>query len=275
SVLLIVYGATAGVSVVQLYAGAFFPGLMLAGLYVLYVIVLAKLRPKLMPPLPESERRVPLAAAAERVRDRFGDRALPALLRAIKGRSNADVAMSDLLRQLFVTLLPALAIAVVIGLAWRTATAPTVAVDTGGLEQLGGSFDSAPSGDAGGLAEPEAADGEMSEPPGEDGELAEPEAAGDEAGSDANGEAAAAAAEAGAADAAQAGTPVPTWFWVHAGIGAAFLLAYYALLSFARLEIFRMLLSSFFPLAVLILAVLGAIVFGLATPSEAAAVGSF
>ena len=30
SVLLIVYGATAGVSVVQLYAGAFFPGLMLA-----------------------------------------------------------------------------------------------------------------------------------------------------------------------------------------------------------------------------------------------------
>ena len=32
SVLLILYGATAGVSVVQLYAGAFFPGVMLAGL---------------------------------------------------------------------------------------------------------------------------------------------------------------------------------------------------------------------------------------------------
>ena len=37
SVLLIVYGATAGVSVVQLYAGAFFPGLMLAGLYLGYI----------------------------------------------------------------------------------------------------------------------------------------------------------------------------------------------------------------------------------------------
>ena len=36
-----------------------------------------------------------------------------------------------------------------------------------------------------------------------------------------------------------------------------------------------MLLASFFPLAVLILAVLGTIVFGLATPTEAAAVGSF
>jgi TRAP-type mannitol/chloroaromatic compound transport system permease large subunit len=36
-----------------------------------------------------------------------------------------------------------------------------------------------------------------------------------------------------------------------------------------------MLLSSFFPLAMLILAVLGSIVFGLATPAEAAAVGAF
>ena len=44
SVLLIVYGATAGVSVVQLYAGAFFPGIMLAALYIGYVIVLAKLQ---------------------------------------------------------------------------------------------------------------------------------------------------------------------------------------------------------------------------------------
>ena len=44
SVLLIVYGAVAGVSVVQLYAGAFFPGFMLAGLYIGYVIVLAKLQ---------------------------------------------------------------------------------------------------------------------------------------------------------------------------------------------------------------------------------------
>jgi len=39
--------------------------------------------------------------------------------------------------------------------------------------------------------------------------------------------------------------------------------------------VFKMLLSSFFPLAMLILMVLGSIVFGLATPSEAAAVGGF
>jgi TRAP-type mannitol/chloroaromatic compound transport system permease large subunit len=51
SVMLILYGATAGVSVVKLYAGAFFPGIMLAGLYMLLTIVLALLNPKLAPKL--------------------------------------------------------------------------------------------------------------------------------------------------------------------------------------------------------------------------------
>src|SRR5215207_5877644 len=62
SVLLIVYGATAGVSVVQLYAGAFFPGLMLAGLYILYVIIIAKLKPQLAPALSAQDRLVPVPA---------------------------------------------------------------------------------------------------------------------------------------------------------------------------------------------------------------------
>jgi tripartite ATP-independent transporter DctM subunit len=52
------------------------------------------------------------------------------------------------------------------------------------------------------------------------------------------------------------------------------LLVFYAVLTWARLEIFRMLMSSFFPLAVMIAAVLGSIAFGLATPSEAAAMGA-
>ncbi len=56
SIMLILYGATAGVSVVKLYAGAFFPGIMLALLYVVYVIVRAVLNPKVAPRLPESER---------------------------------------------------------------------------------------------------------------------------------------------------------------------------------------------------------------------------
>ncbi|MBM1174288.1 TRAP transporter large permease [Microvirga arabica] len=61
SVLLILYGATAGVSVPKLYAGALFPGLMLAALYTFYVIVRCALNPSLAPKLPAEERRVPLA----------------------------------------------------------------------------------------------------------------------------------------------------------------------------------------------------------------------
>ncbi len=61
SILLILYGATAGVSVVRLYAGAFFPGLMLAGLYVAYVMLRARFNPQLAPPLPKAQQEVPAA----------------------------------------------------------------------------------------------------------------------------------------------------------------------------------------------------------------------
>jgi TRAP-type mannitol/chloroaromatic compound transport system permease large subunit len=54
SVMLILYGATAGVSVVKLYAGAFFPGIMLAGLYMLLTVMFALLNPKLAPKLTEN-----------------------------------------------------------------------------------------------------------------------------------------------------------------------------------------------------------------------------
>jgi TRAP-type mannitol/chloroaromatic compound transport system permease large subunit len=69
--------------------------------------------------------------------------------------------------------------------------------------------------------------------------------------------------------------PVPTWFWVVLALAVATVAILYALWTWERFEIFKMLLASFFPLAILILAVLGSIVFGLATPTEAAAVGAF
>ena len=68
---------------------------------------------------------------------------------------------------------------------------------------------------------------------------------------------------------------MPTGFWIALGVGTLALVGFYAIFSVKRLEIFRMLLASFFPLVVLILAVLGSIVFGLTTPTEAAAIGAF
>jgi tripartite ATP-independent transporter DctM subunit len=56
SVMLILYGATAGVSVPKLYAGALFPGLMLAGLYMFYVVIRCALNPSLAPKLPPDMR---------------------------------------------------------------------------------------------------------------------------------------------------------------------------------------------------------------------------
>ncbi len=60
SIMLILYGATAGVSVVQLYAAAFIPGLMLAGLYILYAIGIGIVYPDRAPRLPLEERNVPV-----------------------------------------------------------------------------------------------------------------------------------------------------------------------------------------------------------------------
>jgi tripartite ATP-independent transporter DctM subunit len=59
SILLIVYAATAGMSVVQLYAAAFIPGFVLAGFYVLYVIGRVILNPSLAPKLPKEQTDVP------------------------------------------------------------------------------------------------------------------------------------------------------------------------------------------------------------------------
>jgi tripartite ATP-independent transporter DctM subunit len=58
SILLIVYGAQAGVSVVKLYAGALLPGFLLAGMYMVYVVGLSMLKPQLAPPLAKEHRNI-------------------------------------------------------------------------------------------------------------------------------------------------------------------------------------------------------------------------
>ena len=56
SVMLIVMGPVLGVSVADLYAAAFGPGLLLASIYLVYLIGRAFLNPQLGPPVPKSER---------------------------------------------------------------------------------------------------------------------------------------------------------------------------------------------------------------------------
>jgi tripartite ATP-independent transporter DctM subunit len=60
SIMLILYGATAGVSVVKLYAAAFIPGFVLTAGYLLYIIGMGIAKPDRAPKLPPEERNVPL-----------------------------------------------------------------------------------------------------------------------------------------------------------------------------------------------------------------------
>jgi tripartite ATP-independent transporter DctM subunit len=62
SIVLIFYGLTANVSIGALFIAVIVPGLLLAGLYLLYVLVRCALNPELAPPLPAAERDIPLRA---------------------------------------------------------------------------------------------------------------------------------------------------------------------------------------------------------------------
>ncbi|MBU6381220.1 MAG: TRAP transporter large permease subunit [Proteobacteria bacterium] len=319
SVMLIVYGATAGVSVVKLYAGAFFPGLMLAGLYILYVIVLAKIKPTLMPALSEEERRVDLGPLLQTLRDHFGSNALAAMVRALKGTKNIGVPMQSLIKEFLILLIPAIFCAGLLALLYLAAspspenTQGAVASQVTGVTSQSGSTLAEPpsstsstglaeppsSASSTGLAEPpsSASSTGLAEPPSSTSStgLAEPPSSASSTGlaeppssTSSTGLAEPANTTKSSTGLAEAGDgqqtgikpqsasthELPLWYKLTAAVMLSFLALLYWRLTMVRLEVFKMLLASFFPLAFLILSVLGTIVFGLATPTEAAAVGS-
>lgn len=55
SIMLVVYGPQAGISIGQMFMGAVFPGLILSGLYILYVVLRCRLNPALGPAIPEDQ----------------------------------------------------------------------------------------------------------------------------------------------------------------------------------------------------------------------------
>jgi TRAP-type mannitol/chloroaromatic compound transport system permease large subunit len=264
SVMLIVYGATAGVSVVKLYAGAFFPGLMLATLYIGYVIIVAKLKPELAPPMPNVDRLVTLTPPSE-ILAKYSQRALPGLLGVMKGRAASNMSLGELFKQFLIIIGPLVFFAVVMTSMYGVATKPVEVsivsemVSDGGMISLESAEES----------EQSQAEG-VSLPPGaeEDAKEGQPAAATNVG---ATGMSELPSGDGAAAERA----PVPMWYWITLGIGLLIGALFYYTLTLKRLEVFKMLLGSFFPLAALILVVLGAIVFGLATPTEAAALGSF
>lgn len=301
SVMIIVYAAVAGQSVVKLYAAAMFPGFFLAFLYLIYVIGWALIQPKVAPKLPPERQRADISPWVAHLAASYSPRMLPALLMALVSPGRALSARIEgvkaswwlLLRNLGSALTPLLFAVVTLGAVWwyiviysQQNEAPEP-LQT--MEQMQST--EATSADASGLAEPPAESG-LQEPPSADGGLEEPP--GSSASNDAVQEppGAPASASASAETSTQERglqslgesatiphtTQVPPSFYIGFWITVAFTLAllawYYRALDAEQFEILRMLVSSVMPLGTLTLVVLGVILFGITTATESAAVGA-
>ncbi|HEV7912148.1 MAG TPA: TRAP transporter large permease subunit [Albitalea sp.] len=279
SVMIIVYAAVAGQSVVKLYAAAMFPGFFLALLYVVYVIGWAVIQPKIAPRLPPEKQRAPISPWVAHIAATYSPRMLPAFLAAVFAPGRALRAKADgvritwgmLLRGLGSALVPLALALLTLGAVWWYVTIHSQARDNApppSIEQRQAPAASAAEASADGLQEPpsdevkEPAGAGVQEPPG-----AEPEAKAEES-LQALGE----AVEGPKAEA------VPEAFYTGFAIACALTLAlvvyYYWRMDAEQFEILRMLVSSVMPLGLLTLIVLGVILFGITTATESAAVGA-
>ncbi|MGQ9695674.1 MAG: TRAP transporter large permease [Thermodesulfobacteriota bacterium] len=59
SIMLVIYGPTANISVGELFMAAFFPGFLLSGLYILYIGIRCALQPQMGPAMPARDRNIP------------------------------------------------------------------------------------------------------------------------------------------------------------------------------------------------------------------------
>jgi TRAP-type mannitol/chloroaromatic compound transport system permease large subunit len=312
SVMIIVYAAVAGQSVVKLYAAAMFPGFFLAFLYLVYVLGWTLMKPGIAPRLPPEQLRAPVSPWVAKVAERYSPRLLPALLVAVLAPGRALAARAEglvvswwtLVRGFFVALVPLLLGIVVLGLTWwyvvihsqedsNPGAAPAAAVAAApalrsappadgstGIKEPPGSGLKEPPGSS--LAEPPVASLEeppgsgstLQQPPGSGG-LQEPPGAARERAATASGDELRPLGEAVAAPHAE---PVPpafyTGFWIACVVTALLLAWYYWRMDAEQFEILRMLVSSVMPLGTLTLVVLGVILFGITTATESAAVGA-
>ncbi|MBX9824800.1 MAG: TRAP transporter large permease subunit [Xanthobacteraceae bacterium] len=148
SVMIIVYAAVAGQSVVKLYAAAMFPGFFLALLYLVYIVGWAMLNPKIAPQLPPEQTRVPVPDWIRKFEDVYSRNALVGFGRALLSPARAReietgegrVGYRLLVQNFAATLVPFILVAGTLWLTWwyvvihqqAAAEAPVE-----GLQQLG------------------------------------------------------------------------------------------------------------------------------------------
>ncbi|WP_445263629.1 TRAP transporter large permease [Ramlibacter sp. PS4R-6] len=300
SVMIIVYAAVAGQSIVKLYAAAMFPGFFLAFLYLVYVVGWVLINPKIAPQLPKEQMVVPIPGWLSHLSQNYSPRTLPALLKSLVSPARATAYQGEtritrgfLASNFLRALVPAILAAALLGLTWwyvvihsQQKDAPVMAAtaQVAQKEAAGAATASGPAADAGGVQEPPSSGG-VQEPPASGGVEEPPGAGGVQ---EPPGAAASAATAAPAADAPlqQLGdpsaeievAPVPEAFYPGFAIACALMLAllvwYYRKFDAEQFEILRMLVTSVMPLALLTIVVLAVILFGITTATESAAVGA-
>jgi TRAP-type mannitol/chloroaromatic compound transport system permease large subunit len=293
SVMIIVYAAVAGQSVVKLYAAAMFPGFFLAFLYLVYVIGWAMINPKVAPKLPIEKMRAPIQPWVANISASYSRYMLPALLMAIASPGKAMNATSAIAKAswfrlvgaLIRALTPLIVMTVCLGATWWYVTihsqkgnepVATVAAKVSPSGVVANKSIAAPA------ALPKAASNDVQEPPGaatsSDEAAAAPPGAESEEKPKTEAEEPLKDMSAGEATNVEKTAAVPANFYTGFGIAcliAAGLLAwYYWRFNDEQYEIVSMLISSVMPLAILTFVVLGVILFGITTATESAAVGA-
>jgi TRAP-type mannitol/chloroaromatic compound transport system permease large subunit len=280
SVMLIVYAAVAGESIVKLYAAAMLPGFFLTFLYLAYILGWAIINPKIAPKLPPEKYRIAAPEWLRRLERGSARRIVAGLLAAMFRPKLLHGAMSPnghpitygvIVKNVLMLMVPALLTMGMFATAWwyvviYNAPSAAVAPEEGvaqpltlppapleekpqeapeeKLQELGGADTTAESTEP-----PMSADG----PPQEMGSLAEPPAA-----------------------SATGKTPQYFYlgFWGLAAISTFLLAVYYWRMDGEQLEILKELVVSVVPLGVLTVVVLAVILFGITTATESAAVGA-
>lgn len=272
SVMIIVYAAVAGESVVKLYAAAMFPGFFLAFLYLVYIVGWAMINPKIAPRLPPEKTRIPVPAWVGHLQAGYSRRILPALVmaaispaRALKRQPDGgQISYGTVLRNLWASMVPLVMVVATLGVVWWyvvirptaefTPPPPVSVTQPAPAQEIA---DSA-------LAEPQAV------------ELGQVEEAPTITGND-NGEGASAlgSLESPTAD-APAGPSEGFYkgFAWSAGILMLLLVFYYWKMEAEQFELLKLLVSSTLPLGILTMLVLVVILFGITTATESAAVGA-
>lgn len=280
SVMIIVYAAVAGQSVVKLYAAAMFPGFFLAFLYLVYIIGWALINPKIAPKLPESETRVPVRPWVAQLQRDYSDKMLPALLVAVLSPGKALGITADGMRVSYALLLKNLGFALVpliltVATLWGAWWYVTIHQQVDAPSQVVAAASErmkAATQQSGTLAEPEEEKlqelGGSAEKSDSSSPSNEPEVLQQMGSAELQNQVQATPADAG---------PPPefyTYFAFTCGIFGLLLLYYYWTMGAEQFEVLRLLTTSTMPLGLLTVVVLAVILLGITTATESAAVGA-